>query len=636
MTVRNRRPIPRRGYVRPKRPAGVGGGVARRCRNRLSYWVNTPARDTRRGSPEGVPTAEPAPIGGRRSYPGDRRRSLDPAAPIWPHLRIDTKRSLTTTRRVSGANGAASPSSVLLLAVPYASGQVGAGAVVSLLSRRRPLPARGARRCRPLLPPPVRPRRSRKGVISGCWYAQLGDRNGSANRGSKPHSSFCTSSKVFEGCNKPYKLWEGAPMAHIKKRIDRRADGSTYTRWRARLPNPNRNGGASAKVERTFATKREAERWLTAQQSRVNRGEWIDPALGNLSLGAVAAEWEATWRLDGLAPKTRAGYRSILRKHVLPAFGGARITNVTTDAIQAWLGELSAEREPNTVRRVYTVLRNVFKVAVERRYIGANPCDGVRFRSLRGPQNGASPDQGDVRVIVTEAEARALADAIEPLYRPLVLVAAYSGARAGELRALRRRDVDPLRGQLHVRRAVKEVTYKEAAEEREGGAEVYGNLVFGPTKTYERRRITLPPWLMAVLDEHLATRPASPNALVFATATGEPIRQSNFYRRHFKPAVRAVLPEEDHGLRFHDLRHSHASWLIAGGANVLQVMKRLGHRDIRTTMNTYGHVFPSDEEALAGMFPAEVPTEGGNIRKLRAGETGASRPALERPHSALG
>jgi integrase len=160
-------------------------------------------------------------------------------------------------------------------------------------------------------------------------------------------------------------------------------------------------------------------------------------------------------------------------------------------------------------------------------------------------------------------------------------------------------------GQLHVQRAVKEVTQREAEEERERGAEVYGNLVYGPTKTYERRRVTLPRWLATEVEQHLATLPASPAVSIFTTPRGEPIRQSNFYRRHFKPAVRAALPVDKHGLRFHDLRHSHASWLIAGGANVLQVMKRLGHRDIRTTLNTYGHVFPSDEEALAGMFTAE-------------------------------
>lgn len=150
----------------------------------------------------------------------------------------------------------------------------------------------------------------------------------------------------------------------------------------------------------------------------------------------------------------------------------------------------------------------------------------------------------------------------------------------------------------------------------------------------------------AEVEEHLATRPASPDALLFATPNGEPIRQSNFYRRHFKPAVRRrycrspgcgeeppteaercpeccgeevapVLSLEKAGLRFHDLRHSHASWLIAGGAQPLQVMKRLCHRDIRTTYNTYGHMFPSDEEALAGLFEEIAPVD--NVAALAGG-----------------
>lgn len=384
---------------------------------------------------------------------------------------------------------------------------------------------------------------------------------------------------------------------------------ATYKRWRARYPDPSKGG--TAKVERTFSTKREAQRWLTAELGKVQRGEWIDPNLGRLTFGEVADEWEATWLLDGLGPKTRTGYAAILRKHVLPEFGEAKIGSIGTDAVQAFLARLAEDRAANTVRRIYTVLRNVFNVAVERRYIGVNPCDGVRFRRIRNGAEANGQKTSDVRVIVTEAEARALADAIDPRYRLLVLVAAYTGCRSGELRALQRRHVDPLRGQLLVERAVKEATLKEAGEERDRGAEVHGNLVFGPTKTYEHRRVTLPPWLARELSDHLEGLPASPAALVFATEAGEPIRQSNFYRRFYKPAVRAALPAEKHGLRFHDLRHSHASWLIAGGAQPLQIMKRLGHRDIRTTYNTYGHMFPSDEEALAGMFAEPSDVKGG-------------------------
>jgi integrase len=392
-------------------------------------------------------------------------------------------------------------------------------------------------------------------------------------------------------------------MAHISKRKVKRPDGSSYVRWRARVPNPNRNRSQSAKVERTFATRREAERWLADQQTKQNRGEWVDPALSRRTVAAVAEEWAGTWLLDGLGPKTRVGYTSILNRHVLPAFGGAKVAEVSAEAVQTWLAGLSETLKPNTVRRIYTVLRNVFSLAVSRGYVGINPCDGVRFRRAR--VNGS---EQSARVIVTEEEARAVATAIDPRYRLLILTAAYTGARAGELHALRRRDVDPLRGQLHIIRAMKPVTSKEAAEERAAGADVHGALVFGPTKTYERRRVTLPPWLAEEMEAHLATVPADRDALVFTTRSGEPIHQSNFYRRYFKPAVRAALPPEKHGLRFHDFRHSHASWLIGKGANLLHVSKRLGHRDIRTTANTYGHMFPSDEEALAAMFesPAQA------------------------------
>lgn len=90
----------------------------------------------------------------------------------------------------------------------------------------------------------------------------------------------------------------------------------------------------------------------------------------------VAAAWEATW-LD-LEPKTQAGYKAILKRHVLRRWRGVRIGAVTPEAIQDWLNELACERHANTVRRIYSVLRAVMKVAVERRYLLANPCDAVR------------------------------------------------------------------------------------------------------------------------------------------------------------------------------------------------------------------------------------------------------------------
>jgi integrase len=164
--------------------------------------------------------------------------------------------------------------------------------------------------------------------------------------------------------------------------------------------------------------------------------------------------------------------------------------------------------------------------------------------------------------------------------------------------------VDLLRGVVHVRQALKDVG---------------GRLEFGPTKTHERRTVALPNFLSDMLAEHLSHPSpggSGPDALVFTSTTGLPLRHGLFYRRHFKvavrgkpatknrPAVRGALPPHLHGLRFHDLRHTCAALSIAAGAHPKLISARLGHASITITLDRYGHLFPSVEEALAEKLDA--------------------------------
>lgn len=125
-----------------------------------------------------------------------------------------------------------------------------------------------------------------------------------------------------------------------------------------------------------------------------------------------------------------------------------------------------------------------------------------------------------------------------------------------------------------------------------------GGLVFGPTKTHSQRAVSLPKFLREILDEHLSSpllssgSAPSPEDLVFPSATGLPMRHKLFYRRHSKPAVRRALPGKA-GLRFHDLRHTGASLLIAQGVHAKAIQERLGHSSIQITMDRYGHLMPS-------------------------------------------
>lgn len=175
--------------------------------------------------------------------------------------------------------------------------------------------------------------------------------------------------------------------------------------------------------------------------------------------------------------------------------------------------------------------------------------------------------------ILTAAEVRALADAMpREQDRLAVYVAAYTGLRAGELWALRQRDIDLDARRLTVARALKDA---------------HGHLEFGDTKTDRSRRVvSLSLFLVNMIATHFDKIRADPDALVFTSpggangrraGDGGPVRHGLFVRRYFKPAVEAALPPDKHALRFHDLRHTCASLLIHDGASILLVQARLGH-----------------------------------------------------------
>jgi hypothetical protein len=105
-------------------------------------------------------------------------------------------------------------------------------------------------------------------------------------------------------------------------------------------------------------------------------GAHIDPRKGDRPFSKVADEWRNTWA--DLAPKTQVGYASILNRHVLPRFGALKVGAIGVEDVQRFANELADGRAPNTVRRVVDVVRNVMRVAVERRYIATNPCAAVR------------------------------------------------------------------------------------------------------------------------------------------------------------------------------------------------------------------------------------------------------------------
>ncbi len=178
-------------------------------------------------------------------------------------------------------------------------------------------------------------------------------------------------------------------------------------------------------------------------------------------------------------------------------------------------------------------------------------------------------------------ELTRLADA-SGSFRPVILTAGYLGLRWGELAGLRRKRYNALKSTVEI---VEILT------------EVGGRLDFGPPKTKaSRRQVSLPAFLADIVADVLAERPSGGEELIFVGRDGGPLRRTNFRKRHWIPALeKAGLATN---VRFHDLRHTCAALLIAQNAHPKEIQARLGHSSITTTLDRYGHLFPSLDERL--------------------------------------
>jgi integrase len=321
----------------------------------------------------------------------------------------------------------------------------------------------------------------------------------------------------------------------MARRKGRRSFGSLRQlpsgRWQARYHDA---AGKSHTAPETFATRPEAARFLAQVETDLARGEWTDPRAGRVSFAEWAARWQAT--TTNLRPNTRALHDYLLRRFLLPAFADTAVADLDLMVVRSWLAGLEREAvSPNTVAKAYRLLARIMDTAVEAGLIVRNPCS----------VKGAATERAAEMRVATVTQVAALAEAIHPRFRALVLVAAYAGLRWGELVGLRVKRVDLLHGRITVAEQVTETD---------------GHFSWGPPKTEAgRRTVTLPAVAAAALAEHLATySQPGPEGLVFTSTEGGLLRRSNFNRRVWRPATRAAGLA---GLRFHDLRHLvHRRW----------------------------------------------------------------------------
>ncbi len=381
-------------------------------------------------------------------------------------------------------------------------------------------------------------------------------------------------------------------MGTVRKRRWRNAHGETRQAWQARYVGPDGN-----RHSHQFRRQVDAQAWLEQEVAKQVRGDWTDPRSGKLLFNDWWHVWEGT-RVH-LRPSTRTRDRSYAKNHLLPRFGAMWLTQIQPTEIRRWVADLTQSGlAPATVRKAYQLFSAALEAAADDGLIANNPARKAKLPRVQAQET----------LFLTVEEVEKLAATMPNRYAALVLLAAYTGLRWGELAGLRVANLDLLRRRL----TVVETLVEES-----------GKLYSGEPKTRaSRRTVSIPHVVCDKLAAHLTRYPTTPDGLVFRSSEGGPLRRTNFRRRVWIPACEAA---ELRGLRFHDLRHTHASLLIAQGEHPKLIQSRLGHASIRTTFDTYGHLFDGLDEDAADRLHLAIVGSGRDI-------TGTSAPGVPMEH----
>ncbi|MET7858440.1 tyrosine-type recombinase/integrase [Streptomyces sp. NPDC005318] len=321
-------------------------------------------------------------------------------------------------------------------------------------------------------------------------------------------------------------------------------------------------------------------------EADISRGQWEAPD----KQAVPFAEYADAWLRDRkLAARSRERNEAVIRLHIRPTFGSGSLADVTTSRVRSWRGQLLAAGvgEP-TVVKAYQVLRAIMNTAVDDELVRRNPC------RVKGADRYDVPE----RPVLTVAEVYAVADAMAPRYRLLVLLAAFTTLRFGELASLRRRDIDTAGRVVLVQRAQAEMQDGKLFDK-------------APKSAAGVRPVAFPDEILADTIEHLERYAGvGRDGHVFLGPQGGQLRRSNFRDDWIKARKDAGIAANVH---FHDLRHT-GNTLAAAGASTRELMTRMGHSTARAAL-IYQHMTADRDRAIADRL--------GSMIRQRQGDAGA-------------
>lgn len=355
------------------------------------------------------------------------------------------------------------------------------------------------------------------------------------------------------------------------KRIRKRGEGSiAYEKSRKKYRVAFFDNDGNRHYQR-FDNEADAAAFLVAQRNDINNNNFVAPS--DALFGRWALDWLKTYKKDSVRPSTYDYYKFLVG--YLKPLAGLKLQEVTPLNVQQLYKELLKKVSANTTHKVHSTLVGIFSKAYRLGLIRKNIMDSVDAPHF---------EKKDIQIFTKDEIAKILQTcASHPILKKkyaAVLLAATTGMRKGEVLGLRRCDVFPRTRQIFIRKILV----------RAGGDLIMGN----PKTKASVRKLIVYDQTMIELQKLLDRLPKNDEQLCFVSARNNPIEPTAFDK-----FWHSVLRDAGIGYKkFHTLRHTYATNLLAAGEPIIEVSRRLGHSKVSHTLELYGHAIPDYDRTL--------------------------------------
>jgi len=344
-------------------------------------------------------------------------------------------------------------------------------------------------------------------------------------------------------------------MSSIRKRSWKTKEGKTKTAWEADIYHEGKRYKKSG-----FQTKIAAEAWIQKNSLTLSKNIIQDKSL---TFNQAAEDFITIYADVYCKKSTLSSYRSYLNCHLLPFFGPKKVVDIKQNDILEYMSLKLNEYSNKTINHHITLVHSILEKLVVNDQLYSNPVSKVK--KLRNIQ--------DEMLFLNRTEVLALLKVIKTHFNDtyaLIFTAIFTGMRKGELLALTWDDVDFNSKKININKSL------------------WGNTVQTPKTIKSIRKIDMSNELVKTLIEHKKQQNIM-TQIVFHNKLGGYLDPGNVTKRRFEPALKKAGVTR---IRFHDLRHTYASMLIAQNIPITYIQAQMGHSSIQVTIDRYGHVMP--------------------------------------------